>query len=77
MEEENTKDLSPTEVLIDCMEKFGVCEPKKVLVLTLDENNLLRWESNGLLDHEKIGMMEMVKYALMRGVFQQPEDRKS
>lgn len=57
---------TPTECLIKCMEHFGECEPKKVLVIYLDEDGYVRHRSSGpMYDHERIGLIEMIKQHLL------------
>lgn len=58
---------TPSELLIECLEQFGTCEPKKILVIYLDDEDMLRWSSNGLLDHEKIGLIRVVEHAVLTG----------
>lgn len=57
---------SPTECLIKCMEEFGECEPKKVLVIYLNEDGYIRHRSNSpMWDHERVGLVEMIKQHLL------------
>lgn len=56
----------PTAVMIDCMEQFGQCEPKRLLIIYQDEDDYLCWMSNALLDTEKIGMLEVAKHRILQ-----------
>lgn len=57
---------SCTQVLIDVMEDFGSAEAQKVLVIYMDSEDFVRWRSNHLSEHEKIGLMEVVKAAILK-----------
>ena len=57
---------SPTATLVNCLEEFGVSEPKKVLVIWTNEAGDLCWSESGPSHFcQNIGMLECVKARFM------------
>lgn len=62
MAEEPKKRRTPSEVLIDCLEDFGLDEPTEVLVIYKTQHGDLAWQSNQLQHSNLVGMLEMTKF---------------
>jgi hypothetical protein len=52
---------SPTETLMKCMEDFGECEPKELIVIWTDQNGDLCWSSSSNSLSTQLGLMEACK----------------
>lgn len=65
-ETEIEKDPTPTEAMLAALEDFGENEPTKLLLIYQDSVGTIRHRSTGLWGAEKIGMMEIIKNAILR-----------
>jgi hypothetical protein len=56
---------TPTEILIECLERFNTCEAKSIIVVYTDEKNGVVCSSNA---HrvESVGLLEVAKDMVLR-----------
>lgn len=46
------------ELLIDCLEHFGACEPHSALVVWVDEDGIINWRFN-MPGYQVMGLMQI------------------
>lgn len=63
-----TKEKTPTEVMISALEQFGEDEPETLLILSLTKGGDLCWNSNTNRTAIKLGMVELYKQILVKGM---------
>lgn len=64
------KDSTPTSLLMDCLEDFGVSEPTHVIVIYINEAGDLCWRSTSTSFTQKIGMLELTRYFMLNGMIE-------
>jgi hypothetical protein len=66
---------TPSETVMGAMEAFGECEPKRVILIWVDEGGDLCWSRSAPMGHSEIvGMLECVKAVVLDG-FRSEENR--
>lgn len=65
MDTTKNESKSPTQVMVETLEEFGNCEPVKVLIIYFDEEGIVKSKSSTMYNHERLGLIEMVKASLL------------
>lgn len=61
---------SPSQVLIETLEKFQESEPTKILIIFVNEAGKINWNSNLNRVHDTLGLLETIKMLLLKRMFQ-------
>ena len=71
---DEVKPQTPTETLLQCLERFGRAEPDRVVVVWTDEGGDLCWATSKPRTYtHMIGMLECLGAILMREFLESPE----
>ena len=57
--------MSPTELLIEALERFGSAEPIDCIIVYTDEQGQIQWRSNTRHHVVQIGMLELCKSCIL------------
>lgn len=56
---------TPSQIVMKVLEEFSEHEPSKVLIIYLDEEGFVRHRSSSMYDHERLGLIEIIKRHLL------------
>ncbi len=59
------KETTPSELLMECLERFGACEPLQALVIYTDEAGNICWNSTTTSRSQQIGMLELTRWFIL------------
>jgi hypothetical protein len=71
---QNLIQISPSELMIETLEKFGSMEPEHALVIYISKDGHIAYNSTGTSVALKLGLMDFVREMLMRRAFE-PENQ--
>ncbi len=54
-------ELTPSQLLMECLERFGACEPICAIVIYTDEAGNICWNSTTTSRSQQVGMLELTK----------------
>ncbi len=62
----NELELTPSALLMECLERFGACEPICALVIYTDEAGNICWNSTTTSRSQQVGMLELTKEFILK-----------
>jgi len=60
--------VTPTQLLVSCMEDFGRCEPTDALVIYINESGQICWNTSNKSLVVSLGMIELTKHHMLAKV---------
>lgn len=63
--DQDKKNITPSQVLMNCLEEFGACEPTNLMVIWVNEAGDLCWQSTAMPLSQGVGMLEVTKKCIL------------